>query len=105
MRRVVACHVLPLQGSRVPRARGQAQPRVRADAPAGDRRPGRRDSRGDAIPLPGLGYRGPDKYRDMILSTATEEIGHIELLATAVTMNLQGAKSEMVDEIATNPMV
>ena len=42
----------------------------------------------------GWGYRGPDKYRDMILSTATEEIGHIELLATAVSMNLEGAKFE-----------
>jgi Mn-containing catalase len=41
----------------------------------------------------------------MILSTATEEIGHIELLATAVSMNLEGAKSEQVDEIVTNPML
>jgi Mn-containing catalase len=53
----------------------------------------------------GWGYRGPDKYRDMILSTATEEIGHIELLATAVSMNLEGAKSEQVDDIVTNPMI
>jgi Mn-containing catalase len=53
----------------------------------------------------GWGYRGPDKYRDMILSTATEEIGHIELLATAVTMNLEGAKGAQVDDIATNPTV
>jgi Mn-containing catalase len=53
----------------------------------------------------GWGYPGPDKYRDMILSTATEEIGHIELLATAVSMNFEGAKSEQVDEIVTNPMV
>jgi Mn-containing catalase len=40
-----------------------------------------------------------------ILSTATEEIGHIELLSTAVTMNLEGAKSEQVDEVVTNPIV
>jgi Mn-containing catalase len=53
----------------------------------------------------GWGYRGPAKYRDMILSTATEEIGHIELLATAVTMNLEGVKGEQVDDIATNPTV
>jgi Mn-containing catalase len=51
------------------------------------------------------GYRGPAKYRDMLLSTGTEEIGHIELLATAVAMNLEGAKSEMVDEVVTNPAV
>jgi Mn-containing catalase len=53
----------------------------------------------------GWGYRGPDKYRDMILSTATEEIGHVEVLATAVAMNLEGAKSEQVDDVATNPVV
>ena len=36
------------------------------------------------------GSRGPNtKYRDMLLHTATEEIGHIEMLATAVAMNLE----------------
>src|SRR3954447_19786607 len=53
----------------------------------------------------GWGYRGPARYRDMLLSTGTEEIGHVELLATAVAMNLEGAKSEMVDEVVTNPAV
>lgn len=53
----------------------------------------------------GWGYRGPAKYRDMLISTGTEEIGHVELLATAVAMNLEGAKSEMVDEVVTNPAV
>ena len=33
------------------------------------------------------------------------EIGHLEVLATAVAMNLEGAKSEMVDEVVTNPVV
>jgi Mn-containing catalase len=41
----------------------------------------------------------------MLISTATEEIGHVEVLATAVAMNLEGAKSEAVDEIVTNPAV
>jgi hypothetical protein len=40
----------------------------------------------------------------MILSAATEQIGHIELLATAVSMNLEGAKSEQVDEIGERPL-
>jgi Mn-containing catalase len=53
----------------------------------------------------GFGHRGEKKYRDMLLATATEEIGHIEVLATAVAMNLEGAKSEMVDEVVTNPAV
>ena len=37
------------------------------------------------------GSRGPAKYRDMLLNTATEEIGHIEMLATAVALNLEDA--------------
>lgn len=38
------------------------------------------------------GARGPTtKYRDMLLHTATEEIGHIEMLATAVALNLDKA--------------
>ena len=40
----------------------------------------------------GWGARGPNpKYRDMLLNTATEEIGHIEMLATAVALNLESA--------------
>jgi Mn-containing catalase len=53
----------------------------------------------------GFGHRGEKKYRDMLLATATEEIGHVEVLATAVAMNLEGAKSEQVDEVITNPAV
>jgi Mn-containing catalase len=53
----------------------------------------------------GYGYRGPAKYKDMLLSTAAEEAGHVEVLATAVAMNLEGAKSEQVDEVVTNPAV
>ena len=53
----------------------------------------------------GFGYRGPKKYRDMLLATGTEEIGHVEVLSTAVAMNLEGAKSEQVDEVVTNPAV
>jgi Mn-containing catalase len=35
--------------------------------------------------------RGPAKYRDMLLDVGTEEISHIEMLATAVALNLEGA--------------
>ncbi len=38
------------------------------------------------------GARGPKKYRDMLLNTATEELAHIEMLATAVALNLEGSK-------------
>ena len=51
------------------------------------------------------GSRGPTKYRDMLLETGTEEIAHIEMLATAVAMNLEGAPAPMVDEAAKNPAV
>jgi Mn-containing catalase len=40
------------------------------------------------------GARGDSKYRDMLLHTGTEEIGHIELLATAVAMNLAAMPSD-----------
>src|SRR3982751_6348199 len=51
------------------------------------------------------GSRGPKKYRDMLIHTGTEEIGHIEVLATAVAMNLDGMPSEKVDDVVTNPLV
>jgi Mn-containing catalase len=52
------------------------------------------------------GSRGPKKYRDMLLETGTEEIGHIEMLATAVALNLEGAPTSMQDDGAkANPMV
>jgi Mn-containing catalase len=38
------------------------------------------------------GARGPKKYRDMLLNTATEELAHIEMLSTAVALNLEASK-------------
>ena len=44
----------------------------------------------------GWGARGPTtKYRDMLLNTATEEMGHIEMLATAVALNLETAPTKV----------
>src|SRR3990170_3545336 len=51
------------------------------------------------------GNRGPVKYRDMLLETGTEEIGHIEMLATAVALNLEGAPMSMQDDFAKDKMV
>jgi Mn-containing catalase len=52
------------------------------------------------------GNRGPNKYRDMLLDTGTEEIAHIEMLCTAVALNLEGATHELKDKIAgENPLV
>ncbi|MFC3125296.1 manganese catalase family protein [Pseudoroseomonas globiformis] len=53
------------------------------------------------------GARGPNnKWRDMLLHTATEEIGHIEMLATAVAMNLEEAPLSLQESAAeANPVV
>ncbi len=44
--------------------------------------------------------RGPVKYRDMLLETGTEEMAHIEMLATAVALNLETASNELKDQVA-----
>jgi len=52
------------------------------------------------------GNRAPTtKYRDMLLHTATEEIGHIEMLATAVALNLDKAPAELQEEGAGDGIV
>ena len=51
------------------------------------------------------GARGPVKYRDMLLETGTEEIGHVEMLSTAVAMNLEGASVKLKDEAAKSATV
>lgn len=52
------------------------------------------------------GARGPEKYRDMLLDTGTEEMAHIEILSTAVAKNLDGASSNMKEKMAKqNPAV
>lgn len=50
------------------------------------------------------GARGPKKYRDMLLHTGTEEIAHIEMLATAVALNLEDSPTEQ-EEAAKDPMM
>ena len=52
------------------------------------------------------GSRGPDpKYRDMLLHTATEEIGHIEMIATAVALNLANAPANLQEQGAKDGIV
>ena len=52
----------------------------------------------------GFGARGPVKYRNMLLNTGTEEIGHIEMLATAVALNLEGAPHSLQEEMSQDPL-
>jgi len=50
--------------------------------------------------------RGPKRYRDMLLETGTEELAHIEMLATAVNLNLEGADGALKEQMAKeNPVV
>ncbi|CAN5810211.1 manganese catalase family protein [soil metagenome] len=52
-----------------------------------------------------FGARGPAKYRDMLMETGTEEMGHVEMLATAVAMNLEGAPTSFKEAAAQDPSV
>ena len=52
----------------------------------------------------GWGSRGPKKYREMLINTGTEEIGHIEMLATAVALNLEGAPLSFQEAAAADPI-
>jgi Mn-containing catalase len=49
-----------------------------------------------------FGMRGPVKYRDMLMETATEEIAHVEMLATAVALNLEGAPMDLQQAVASS---
>ena len=52
------------------------------------------------------GARGPTtKYRDMLLNTATEEMGHVEMLATAVALNLEKAPASLQEQGAQDEVV
>lgn len=51
-----------------------------------------------------MGARGNPKFRDMLLNTATEELGHIEMLATAVALNLEGAPVGLKEEVTKDPI-
>lgn len=52
----------------------------------------------------GWNCRGPAKYRDMIMDIATEEIGHVEMLATMVNKLLTGAPVGPKDMVAKDPV-
>jgi Mn-containing catalase len=53
----------------------------------------------------GWNCRGPAKYRDMILDIGTEEIGHVEMLATMIARLLEGASPADQQAGAANPIV
>jgi len=53
----------------------------------------------------GWNCRGPAKYRDMLLDIGTEEIGHVEMLATMVAHLLDKAPLKMQEEGVKDPVV
>jgi Mn-containing catalase len=53
----------------------------------------------------GWNCRIDGKYKDLILDTATEEMGHVEMLATMVARLLEGAPATMTAEAAEDPVV
>ncbi|ARV63086.1 manganese catalase [Nostocales cyanobacterium HT-58-2] len=53
----------------------------------------------------GWNCRGPAKYRDLLLDTGTEEIGHIEILSTLIAQLLDKAPVSLQEESAKDPVV
>ncbi len=53
----------------------------------------------------GWNCRGPAKYRDMLLDIGTEEIAHVEMLATMVAQLLEGADSDTAESVAKGSSV
>ena len=52
-----------------------------------------------------MGARGDDRIRDMLMSTATEELSHIEMLGHAVALNLEGAPVSYQEATAKDPVM
>lgn len=51
----------------------------------------------------GWNCRIEGKYKDLIMDTATEEIGHVEMLATMVARLLEGAPATTMAEAVKDP--
>lgn len=53
-----------------------------------------------AYTMQGWNTVGNEKYRDLLLDTGTEEIGHMEMLATMINDLLKDVPTETVEEFA-----
>jgi Mn-containing catalase len=53
----------------------------------------------------GWNCRGPAKYRDLLLDTATEEIAHVEMVSTMIARLLDQSSSAEQERSATDPLV
>ncbi|MGP4081477.1 manganese catalase family protein [Pseudalkalibacillus sp. R45] len=53
----------------------------------------------------GWNFRGEQKYKDMLLDIGTEEIAHVEMIATMIAQLLDGAPAKDQDEAAKDPVI
>lgn len=53
----------------------------------------------------GWNCRGPEKYRDMLMDIGTEEIGHVEMLATMIARLLESSPVEAQEHAAKDSIV
>lgn len=53
----------------------------------------------------GWNCRAPGKYRDMILDIGTEEIAHVEMIATMIARLLESSPVEAQEDAAKNSMI
>ncbi|MFL5134914.1 MAG: manganese catalase family protein, partial [Microvirga sp.] len=53
----------------------------------------------------GWNCRGPQKYRDMLLDIGTEEIAHVEMLATMIARLLEQSPVEAQEDGAKNSLI
>src|ERR671926_1627345 len=53
----------------------------------------------------GWNCRGPQKYKDMIMDIGTEEIGHVEMLATMIARLLETSPVEDQEDMAKNSII
>lgn len=53
----------------------------------------------------GWNCRGPQKYKDMILDIGTEEIAHVEMLATMIARLLETSPVEDQEDMAKNSVI
>ncbi|MFE8702033.1 manganese catalase family protein [Cytobacillus sp. FJAT-54145] len=53
----------------------------------------------------GWNCRGEQKYRDMLLDIGTEEIAHVEMIATMIAQLLDGAPVKDQEEAAKDPVI
>jgi len=53
----------------------------------------------------GWNCRGPEKYKDLIMDTGTEEIGHVEMLATMIARLLETSPVEAQEGAAKDSVI